>query len=324
MSKPSHEKKSAGTTKGNNSLTKVVVPVDSGSWIKPNTGDKFYIEDNATFPSIIFEIDTTFAAPYKWEWSISWDAKVSGLSEKSRGKKLKTFSDKGSLETNVKSWDAVDIGKVIGGTLIVKVTAGTDKFKRTVHVFAKQPTQTVIEAYLVEKSASALNKIIKQESKYKHVINADNQPVVAFDGGYSLTQMTNPAPTYEQVWCWKKNADAAIALVNVKKKTAEAYLSGQGKSSYTSDMLELETLARWNGGAYHKWNGKVWIRNPDILCDSQTGNVGWNTTNNKNQSQTETELRKRDTDKNGKRIVRSESHPWLYTGVCYADHLTSQ
>lgn len=37
--------------------------------------------------------------------------------------------------------------------------------------------------------------MINQESRFENFINADNEPVVAFDNEYGMTQVTNPAPT---------------------------------------------------------------------------------------------------------------------------------
>ena len=44
--------------------------------------------------------------------------------------------------------------------------------------------------------------------------------------------------------------------------------------NYTQDKLRRETIRRWNGGSYHVWNGQAWVRNPNIVCDPQTGNIG--------------------------------------------------
>ena len=66
------------------------------------------------------------------------------------------------------------------------------------------------------------------------------------------------------------NVDAGLILFAGKRRAAIACLSQQGRS-YTADQLTRETVARWNGGAYHTWDGKAWIRNPDILCDPATG-----------------------------------------------------
>jgi hypothetical protein len=97
--------KHASTTNTNNqSLVKVVIQNDVGEWARPTTGDKFFIDETATFPSIVFEIKTEAPPPYQWKWIIAWDAQVSGLCESAkRGKKLKTFSETGSFTSNDKA-----------------------------------------------------------------------------------------------------------------------------------------------------------------------------------------------------------------------------
>ncbi|QJQ03196.1 hypothetical protein C798_24070 [Herbaspirillum rubrisubalbicans Os34] len=321
--------KSAGTAnKTDGSLVKVVVKADdTGEWVKPNTLDKFYIDSEAVFPSIEFEIKTEVAGPYKWSWLIAWDAHVSGLREKPRGSKVASFSEKGEFTQDSKTWNAKSINKVVGGRLVVTVEVGGTKFRRTVLVLGKQPSAEKIKAYLEARDATALEKLVAQESKFKHFINLDSEPVVAGDKGYGLTQLTKPVPKYSQIWSWKENLDAGIALVAEKKAAAKKFLDTHGANSYTQDMLDLETISRWNGGSYHEWNttDKKWQRKQNILCDSKTGNMGWNTDVPENKDKTESDLRDRDKDEYKKmKAGQTADHPWIYTGVCYADHVTGK
>lgn len=66
-------------------------------------------------------------------------------------------------------------------------------------------------------------------------------------------EITNPIPTYEQVWNWKKNIDGGSDLYIQKRKNAQNYLGKDGRT-YTEEQLQHETISRWNGGAYHEWN----------------------------------------------------------------------
>lgn len=233
-------------------MVKVVIkPSDCGEWVRPKTLDKFYIDVEAAFPEVIFEITTDSVGPYVWNWSILWEAHISGLREKARGKKVAKFKESGKFTSNEKTWDAKSIGKVIGGTLTVSVEAGADKFKRTVTILGRQPDTQKIKDYLSAHNASELEKIIQQESTFKHFINLDSEPVVAGDKGYGLTQLTNPAPTFLQIWSWKQHLDAAIVVYKQKKLEAKNFLK-QGHRTYTQEMLETETICRWNGGTYHE------------------------------------------------------------------------
>ncbi|WP_143276478.1 hypothetical protein [Burkholderia cenocepacia] len=113
-----HVKHASTTGTDQKSLVKAVVQNDSGEWVRPSTGDKFVIDETPKFPEITFEIKTEQPPPYQWKWTITWDAQVSGLREKPRGKKLKTFSDTGSFSINDKTWVAdpggEDLGREIG------------------------------------------------------------------------------------------------------------------------------------------------------------------------------------------------------------------
>ena len=170
-------------------------------------------------------------------------------------------------------------------------------------------------------NVKGFDKLIEQESKFKNFIEADGEPVVAFDGGYGLTRMTNPAPTFEQAWNWKENVKGGAGLYKAKQKSAKAYLS-QHNRAYTDDQLKFETWSRWNGGAYHSWDesGKCWVRNPDLLADSKTGNIGWNMNKEENHGKTEEELHERD-QQQYKNPPKKSDRLWEYSGVIYADHL---
>jgi hypothetical protein len=65
--------------------------------------------------------------------------------------------------------------------------------------------------------------------------------------------------------------------------------------SYTGSQLLYETVSRWNGGSYHEWDSSQgWIRRKDILCDTRTGNIGWNITRPNNIGRSEDQPRARD------------------------------
>ena len=315
------------TNKTKGSLVKVVVSNDTGKWLTPPAAAAFVIDAAAIFPVIDFEIETQEAGPYAWSWSISWDAKTSGLRESAkRGSTLRKFADKGSHSSNEKKW-RTDLSKVIGGKLRVEVLAGNEKFVRTVLVKGTNPSAAGVRALLATlPDCDGFDKLLEQESHFKHFIEADGQPLVAFDRGYGLTQMTNPAPTYEQAWNWKDNVKGGAALYQQKQASAKTYLSQQNRT-YTSDQLRLETWSRWNGGPYHVWDAKakVWVRNDDLLCDPATGNIGWNMTDPDNKDKTADELHKRDKDSFGNpKRNKGASNKWRYTGVCYADHVNAK
>lgn len=73
------------------------------------------------------------------------------------------------------------------------MTAGEGKFRRTVFVLGKNPAKADVVAYLATlPNSTGFDQVIDQESHFKNFINADNEPVVAGDAGYGMTQMTPP------------------------------------------------------------------------------------------------------------------------------------
>jgi hypothetical protein len=315
------------SNKNPKSLVKVVASTDVGKWCSPAAAATFEINGTPTFPTINFEIDTPAAGPYKWTWKITWNAKVSGVRESAkRGSSVRVFSETGAFDSDKKAWVA-DVGHVLGGVLTVEVKAGTELFRRSVTIKAANPKKDDVVTYLAAiADASGFDKILEQESHYKNVINADGQPIVAFDKGYGMTQMTHPAPTYEQCWSWKANIDAGVALYQTKQRSAKTYL-GQAHRTYTAEQLKLETWSRWNGGPYHKWDdkAKAWVRNDDIMCDTETGNIGWKMSEKDNAGQSEDDLHDRDKASYGNpKKNKGEANKWIYTGACYADHLNAQ
>lgn len=310
------------------SLVKIIVPEDKGKWIVPEKQSIHRIDDEAKFPKILFQAETLEKGPFKWKWKITWDANVSGLSESGRrGSKVDAFSANGTVDTSEPKWQCSLDGRVIGGILTVEMSAGSDVFLRSVYIKGTNPSREKLDAFVATlNEAKGYEKILHHEAKGKQFINADGEPVVAFDKGFGMAQLTKPKPTYDQAWDWKENVRAGLGLYQTKRKEARLYLAGNGKDSFTDEQLQLETFSRYNGGVYHKWDPKEkqWVRNPAILCDESTGNIGWNTTESENSSKSEDELHKRDVGVYGKgKKGQSKDHPWTYTGVCYADHVAA-
>jgi hypothetical protein len=269
---------------------------------RPVADRAFAISAAPSWPSVIFETDGD--GPHTWTWSIIWGA----------------YRKAGSGKTAGNTWNARSVITNLGGTLAVRAEAKTGSAEISVVIGAINPTRRKVIAYLATKSnATGFARILERESGFKH-FNAKSQPLRSFDDGYGMCQLTNPAPTFEQIWNWKLNIDGGLALFEQKRIAAIAYL-GQADRTYTPEQLEFESVCRWNGGSYHEWDLRsgAWVRTAKILCDSQTGNIGWDTTDPQNQGKTEAELHERDSGDYSK--PPSPSAHWKYCGVCYADRL---
>jgi hypothetical protein len=268
---------------------------------KPKAGDTFTISSTPAWPAIDFETDAQ--GTHTWRWTITW----------------KTFTKSGVEMTAGNRWTATGAITDRGGTLTVRAEAGTAKASISVQVQGTNPSAAEVTQYLATKpNGAGFDKIIAHESKFRH-FNAAHEPVKSFDNGYGMCQLTTPAPTFEQVWNWKLNVDGGLKLFEQKRAAAITYLTQSGRT-YTADQLLHEAVCRWNGGSYHVWDAQAgkWTRNANILCDSKTGNIGWDMTDAENKGKTEADLRHRDSASYSKRPAGAH---WKYSGVCYADRI---
>lgn len=259
------------------------------------------ISDKPEWPALTFTTDATGA--HTWRWTIAW----------------KGFSQSGKAATEGPEWDAAEAIQDRGGTLTVKALAGSKQASMTVKIIGSNPSEDQVAAYLKDKTdGDTMVKLVRHESKFQQ-FRKNGEPVKSFDNGYGLTQVTNPKPKFEEVFNWQLNLDAGLRLYAIKKAAAIAYLSTD-KRSYTDTQVQYETICRWNGGYYHVWDSKAgaWVRRSDVLCDTQTGNIGWDLGLKENQGKTEADLRKRDS---GGYNAHTADSSWGYFGVCYADRV---
>jgi hypothetical protein len=190
---------------------------------------------------------------------------------------LKTFAASGKTITEGPQWKVDLNGEILGGILTVQVVVAGERCERSVYVCGKNPEKEKMISYLTSfKDIDGFEKIIEQETRGKHFLDIDGEPITSFDKGYGVVQLTNPAPNYRQVWSWKENIKAGAALFATCRQNARKTL--EAHPPYTDDMLAKESFSRWNGGRYYDWDvkGSKWVRRENVLCDSSTGNIGWN------------------------------------------------
>jgi hypothetical protein len=259
----------------------------------------FQITADANWPSIVFQTDAT--GPHSWQWTVSWNA----------------FTKSGVASTPGNQWDAANTIAGLGGQLKVQASANGQSDSASVKVTGQNPSAQQVMAYLATQAGSdGFDKLLEHESKFKH-FGGQGDPIKSFDNGYGMCQLTSPPPSFAQVWNWKLNVDGGLALFAQKRAAAIQYLTQQGRT-YTADQLKYESVCRWNGGSYHVWDAKNgWVRDPNIVCDAQTGNIGWDMTDPENQGKTAQQLHQRDSSSYSG--GRQSSDHWRYFGVCYAD-----
>lgn len=312
--------KSAGkTNKTKDSLVKCEVKLNMGEWISPESCEIFYIDDDAKFPDIIFEIKSDESGPYFWEWVIIWTPEACPQTEDKKRFKAKNstaFSKTGSFKAAEKKWKC-NLEAVIGGDLIVKVKVGNATYVRKIIILGKNPPKDKILAELdsgkTKEDNELAKKIFTQESRYRQFYS-DGKPLTSFDNGYGLGQLTNPVPSYEQIWNWKSQIKELLSKrIPTARSIAKNYLDKH--PGYTQDQLDLETLAAYNGvpknQRYHNWDEKEkkWVVNQNVTCDPDQSNKGWIMTDKENKDKDIDGLRK-----------NKESKP-IYTGRCYAEHI---
>ena len=266
---------------------------------KPKINEKFTITSVPEWPTIEFETDAS--GPHTWVWALRWGA----------------FTKSGTVNTPKNKWEAKTDFTNLGGTLTVTTQAKSESATISVFIQGTNPSETEVKTYLSTKLNSAVfDKIVHHEAQFKH-FNSSGEPIKSFDNGYGMCQLTTPPPSFEKVWNWKLNMDGRLSLFDQKRAAATSYLSTDGRS-YTDDQLKYEAVCRWNGGSYHVWDAAAakWVRKANILCDSKTGNLGWDMNDPANNGKTETDLRSRDQASYGKHPA--DAH-WAYFGVCYAD-----
>lgn len=312
----------AGTTNNTpDSLVQVVATAENTTWVTPADNAEFKINTDASLPDIFFEFATEASGPYEWSWSITWDAKV-GVYENQRKTTIKrNFTESGTFSSEDKTWKAnFGEGRILGGNLSVSVKIGELTITRNIKISGQNPAESDVATYISTlKGAENLLKLAKHETHVKHFINSDGQPILSFDNGYGMTQVTNPPPDYNTVWNWKANVEAGRDLFQQKVDDARKHLSEYG--NFTEDMVQREAIALWNGGFYYRWDTQAnsWVRQYNHLCDSTTGNIGWNMNRTQNAGQTEEQLHMRDAATYRTGRANQGEHAWTYSGLCYAD-----
>ncbi len=264
----------------------------------PGQGGMVHIPPDGTPPPLPFASDA--AGAHRWDWRVTWRDTVAH----------------GTAATPSGHWDARPAIGVCGGVLDVTASAGTASARAVVTLCGTNPTPAMVAAYLAGKpNAAGFDKIVAQESRCRHFTDTGT-PVVSFDGGVGLCQLTHPPATSAEAWDWRANLDAGLALFAAKRVLAVRHL-GQGGREFTPDQVTREAVCLWNGGFYHVWNGGEWVRPATILCDGRAGNIGWDMTDPANRGRSEADLHARDAAS----YAAGHGANWHYYGVCYADHV---
>ena len=131
-----------------------------------------------------------------------------------------------SLVTTTNSFK-VPFTAIRGGNLTVTLTVqvGTVRLTSTTQnfqVMGANPGVAALAAYAAPNVA--FRKLIRVESRLRQFLSPA-WPYFSEDnyGGVGICQITNPAPTDDEVWSWKANVDAGWRLFQEKEAAARAY-----------------------------------------------------------------------------------------------------
>jgi hypothetical protein len=143
--------------------------------------------------------------------------------------------------------------------------AGANRFAGESSVRGINPAKGDVKARL---ASIELQVTAYRESRFRQ-FDGSELPLFGPPNGFGVMQLDNPPATARQIWDWKGNVDAGMALFATKANDARTYPARVRQqypdaTDFTAAQLRLETYQRYNGGAYWKWDdvNKVWIRNP--------------------------------------------------------------
>jgi hypothetical protein len=145
---------------------------------------------------------------------------------------------------------SLQFGQIRGGTLTISVTAdvGGITTRGVVEGWRVQGTNPSKEEVCRALPDDTHRKIACAESSMQQFVWAEGEgdawyPKFSADGllGVGICQITNPPATDDQVWDWRENVKAGVALYTQKKREAQAYPARVAKSA-----MFLALVKRYN------------------------------------------------------------------------------
>jgi hypothetical protein len=169
---------------------------------------------------------------------------------------------------------------IIGGTLKMKATI----FKNGKLCASKEVMKTIrgIDPSRADQDpvlgSDLARSIACQESFGGHQFRpSPGGPVLRCepDGriGVGILQVTTPSPSDQAFWNWRRNIAEGLAILQAKGADAAGYPGRvrtrrtnpfPAATDFTAEQLRLETIQRFNGGAYWRWNNTtlMWEAHP--------------------------------------------------------------
>lgn len=123
------------------------------------------------------------------------------------------------------------------------------------------PSKSAVKTALRE---VRLQVIAYMESRFRQ-FDVTGLPLFGPPNGFGIMQIDNPPATARQVWDWRSNVAAGVALI--ARKTQEVqnhfrniYRANPDAPHLTEEQLSLSIYQYYNGGWYWSWNSrrKMW------------------------------------------------------------------
>lgn len=74
------------------------------------------------------------------------------------------------------------------------------------------------------------------------------------DGGFGVMQLTDPKPTYRQIWHWKENIDKGVGFVNEKIGMAKNHYNKHPVAdNEKAEFLRWDVYQQYNGFHFWEW-----------------------------------------------------------------------
>jgi|GEM_PF-4369812 hypothetical protein len=132
---------------------------------------------------------------------------------------------------------------------------GNNPTKATAVSYIKEKTSLWYPQYVaIHESGSSSGSVMKQFNE-TGTFNSGNSdirytPNASSDGGFGIFQLTNPAPSAQQLWSWKANCDEGISRLNSAQAYANNWMNAPvGATGFPSGGQRVQAKNENNGVA---------------------------------------------------------------------------
>ncbi|MCL5020606.1 MAG: hypothetical protein M1339_02865, partial [Bacteroidetes bacterium] len=201
---------------------------------------------------------------YNWQYTLGWELPTRSNHYTYTG----TTTADGSVAA---SWTVPFSGIFRGGAVTLVVTATTTHGKTYSATVA--PDSVLGDNPSIAEATQGVSRqmqvVMFLESSFRQFETNPSHGTVGYplygpgkNGGYGICQLDNPPATDEELWNWKNNRDAGMALLNEKYQDAVNYPSEvrsrgghyQNAPNFTTTtQVWEEAFQEYNGGHYWLW-----------------------------------------------------------------------